>query len=296
MLEGVVVLREYKLETEAQIKAAIKVLEVNSPPVLSEFAKWCLENYSEIAFQSVRALADLAGVNANTVVRFSKELGFSGYEDLRQSVQCTLRIKHNTYSKRAGALKNRAYSDLFSDLQKSYATNSETLFQSSTLETIIQSAKSIRNAQNVYTVGVRSSYSVAHYFSYVGAMACSNFVKAPAEPGAIMDQLAKADENDILIAISFSYYSSEVVRATEIARAKRTKVIAITDTYRSPLAIDAAHVIEFPLEGPQYMPSLSAAFMTVELILAALASHAPDASQNIADFEEQILNYGGYVA
>ena len=104
-MEGVVVLREYKLETEAQIKAAIKVLEVNSPPVLSEFAKWCLENYSEIAFQSVRALADLAGVNANTVVRFSKELGFSGYEDLRQSVQCTLRIKHNTYSKRAGALK-----------------------------------------------------------------------------------------------------------------------------------------------------------------------------------------------
>ena len=140
------------------------------------------------------------------------------------------------------------------------------------------------------------SNATAHYFSYVGAMAFSNFVKAPAEPGAIMDQLAKADENDILIAISFSYYSSEVVRATEIARAKRTKVIAITDSYRSPLAIDAAHVIEFPLEGPQYMPSLSAAFMTVELILAALASHAPDASQNIADFEEQILNYGGYVA
>ena len=59
---------------------------------------------------------------------------------------------------------------------------------------------------------------------------------------------------------------------------------------------DAAHVIELPIEGPQYMPTLSAAFMAVELILAALASHSSNASRNIQQFEEQILKYGGYIS
>jgi uncharacterized membrane protein YphA (DoxX/SURF4 family) len=44
------------------------------------------------------------------------------------------------------------------------------------------------------------------------------------------------------------------------------------------------------------MPTLSAAFMAVELILAALASHSSNASGNIQKFEEQILKYGGYIS
>ena len=83
--------RSSSVQTQAKLKAAIKDLQVNSTPTISEFATWCLTNYSEIAFHSVRALADIANVNANTVVRFSKELGFKGYEDLRQNVQSTLR-------------------------------------------------------------------------------------------------------------------------------------------------------------------------------------------------------------
>ena len=288
--------RRSSLQTQAKLKAAIKDLQVNSTPTISEFATWCLTNYSEIAFHSVRALADIANVNANTVVRFSKELGFKGYEDLRQNVQSTLRTTQTAYSKRADALIDRDENDLFSELKESYTLNSNTLFQPSTRSAIVDAANCIRSAEKVFTVGVRSSYSIAHYFSYVGSMAFDNITRAPAEPGAIMDQLAKARESDVLVAISFSYYSAEVVRAAEIARAKRMKVIAITDSYSSPLTIDAAHVIEFPIEGPQYMPTLSAAFMAVELILAALASHSSNASGNIQKFEEQILKYGGYIS
>ena len=122
--------RRSGLQTQAKLKAAIKDLQVNSTPTISEFATWCLTNYSEIAFHSVRALADIANVNANTVVRFSKELGFKGYEDLRQNVQSTLRTTQTAYSKRADALIDRDENDLFSELKESYTTLYSDIFKS----------------------------------------------------------------------------------------------------------------------------------------------------------------------
>ena len=142
------------LQTQAELKAAIKDLQVNSTPTISEFASWCLTNYSEIAFHSVRALADIANVNANTVVRFSKELGFKGYEDLRQNVQSTLRTTQTAYSKRADALIDRDENDLFSELKESYTLNSNALFQPSTRSAIVDAANCIRSAEKVFTVGV----------------------------------------------------------------------------------------------------------------------------------------------
>jgi len=284
------------MKSQADLKQALGDIAANGPKALAQFAAWTLENYSEIAFQSVRGLAQAANVNSNTVIRLAKTLGYAGYDDLRQDVQNTLRQKDQlSYSDRAGALRTRPSQDIFADFLVSYQQNAAQLFQPAALDIIQDSAKTIRAANNVYCVGVRSCYSVAHYMSYVGSMAFPSFHRAPSEPGAIMDQLSRATVGDVLVAISFSYYSTEVIRACEIAKSKGMAIIAMTDRFSSPLAQGAAHVIELPMSGPQYMPSLQSAFMVVDLLLTNLATQSPNARDNIKFFENQILKYGGYV-
>ncbi|NBT87771.1 MAG: MurR/RpiR family transcriptional regulator [Flavobacteriaceae bacterium] len=284
------------MKSQVDLKKAIGDIAANGPKALARLANWILDNYSEIAFQSVRGLADAANVNSNTVIRLAKTMGYTGYDDLRQDVQNTLRRQeHLSYGDRAGALRKRPSKDIFSDFLDSYQQNAAQLFQAATLDGIQNSSDTLGSANNVYCVGVRSCYSVAHYMSYVGSMAFPTFKRAPSEPGAIMDQLAHATDQDVLVAISFSYYSVEVIRACEIANNKGMKIIAITDRFSSPLAKGATHVIELPMSGPQYMPSLHSAFIVVDLLLTHLATKSPFASENIRFFENQVLKFGGYV-
>lgn len=72
------------------------------------------------------------------------------------------------------------------------------------------------------------------------------------------------------------------------------KIVALTDTFSSPLAQSAAHVIELPMSGPQYMPSLHSAFIVADLLLTTLAAESPSARENIKSFEHQIMTFGGY--
>ena len=79
-------------------------------------------------------------------------------------------------------------------------------------------------------------------------------------------------------------------------RLRGARVLAITDSHASPIAEDAWQVLKIPMNGPQLMPSLSTAFVAVEVLLAAMAARSDTAADNIAKHEARIRDYGGYIA
>ncbi|WP_245890900.1 MurR/RpiR family transcriptional regulator [Albidovulum aquaemixtae] len=262
---------------------------------MARFASWVLDHYAEVAFSSIRGLAEKAGVNSNTVIRLAKELGYEGYDAFRADIQAAFRHRTIGYAARAEALHNRAGSDLFGEIIAANRANAEAVFSpemQGLLESLIEP---LLTARRVYSIGVRSCYSVAHYLSYVGSMAFDNFVTVPAQPGAIMDQLSRAGPDDIVVAITFEHYATEVVRACQIARDCGGRVLALTDSHRSPIALGAWHVVPLPMAGPQFIPSLNSAFVVVEMLLAGMAARSDRAVSNVRSFEERIQRFGGYV-
>lgn len=277
-----------------EIRTSLVEVVRNGTPVLSSFAEWVLDHLDEVAFQSIRGLATAAGVNANTVTRLAHELGYDGFDAFRQEVQSLLK-RPPTYGDRARALTQKAGSDLWSETLDANWANVETLFtpeQRSLLDSCIDP---LLQARRVYCVGVRSCFGVAHYFSYVGSAAFQNVVQVPTMPGAILDQVATSTPDDIVVAITYAHYSSEVVRACQVARETGARVLALTDSYQSPIAKDAWKVVKLPMGGPQVMPSLMTAFITVELLLTAMIARSPEAAGRVAAFENLISGHGGYV-
>jgi DNA-binding MurR/RpiR family transcriptional regulator len=277
------------------LSRALAHLVRDGSPAIARFAKWALEHPQEIAFHSVRGLADLSGVNVNTVYRLAIALGYSGFDDCRRAFQAALRQTGGLYGARAARLTGRGEGSLIEELRVAAHDNLDGVFAEDNIARIRDAAVRLRAARRVYCVGVRSCLSLAHYLAYSGGMAFGHFERPLIETGSIADTLAQAGSDDVVVLISFSLYSAEVVRAHAAAIAKGVQVIAITDTYASPIAHKADLVFCLPMAGPQPLPSHGAGFALVEGIVSEMITASDTAPSRIAAFERELVDMGSYV-
>lgn len=282
------------MEKKQEIRISLLGVVEHSPKTLASFASWVLDNLNEVAFQSIRGLAAKADVNANTVTRLARELGYDGYDAFRSDVQELLQTSSVNYSDRARALSNKSGADIWQESLATSWSNVETLFNAEGLATLDSCVEPLLQARRVYSIGVRSCFGIAHYFSYVGSMAFDNFEQVPSMPGSILDQVSRSTPDDIVVAITYAHYSAEVVRACQVARDAGARVLALTDSYQSPIAKGAWKIVKLPMAGPQLMPTLTTAFIAAEMLLAAMVARAPQSADNVARFERRISEYGGY--
>lgn len=282
------------MEKHKEIRSGLLGVVENAPPTLSAFAAWVLDNLNEVAFQSIRGLATTAGVNANTVTRLAREMGYDGFDAFRSDVQSLIQTTSVKYGNRAKALVNRTGEDIWQESLSTSWANVESLFTPEGLASLDSCVEPLLNAQRIYSVGVRSCFGIAHYFSYAGSMAFDNFEQVPSMPGAILDQVSRSTTDDIVVAITYAHYSAEVVRACQVARETGARVLALTDSYQAPIAKGAWKVVKLPMAGPQLMPSLTTAFITVEMLLAAMVARNPQSADNVTRFEDRISEHGGY--
>ncbi|MGP3698597.1 MurR/RpiR family transcriptional regulator [Rhodobacter sp. NSM] len=283
------------MHQETEIRQALIRVAAGDGPILRGFAVWLLDNLAVVAFSSIRSLAAQAGTNPNTVTRLARELGYDGYDSFRSAVQQVVQRRNTRYGERAQALRHRSGADIWEEALAANLGNVEALFSAEGMELLESCIEPLLSARRVHTVGVRSCFGIAHYFSYVGAHAFPNFIEVPVTPGGILDQVSDASAEDIVVAITYEHYSVEVVRACHIARNCGARVLALTDSHSSPIAEGAWKVVRLPMAGPQIMPSLTAAFITVELLLSAMAARSPDAAERLLAFEARMERFGGYV-
>ncbi|MFT6444131.1 transcriptional regulator, RpiR family [Sulfitobacter pontiacus] len=282
------------MSNDETLKDRLSQVSAQGTPALRSFARWLLDNLSLVAFSSIRGLAKQAGVNPNTVTRMAKELGYTSFDAFRTDVQATIQTPAPNYGARAQTLRHEHRDSAFAALMEAHGENTAMLFSADILDTLNACIDPLLGARKVYVVGVRSCYAIAHYFSYVGGMAFSNFVDVPTLPGGIVDVLSQATSEDIIVGITYEHYAAEVVQACQIAQSRGARVLALTDSHGSPIAVGAWKVVPLPMAGPHFLPSLNSAFLAVEMLLVGMAARSDDAAERVSSFEDRIRQYGGY--
>lgn len=270
-------------------------LAKSGAPGLRGFAAWLAARPEELAFHSVRGLAEAAGTDPNIVMRAVKAAGFDSFAATRKAVQQSFRGMDRGYVARAGALARHSPGALVRELRDAALVNAEAAFDPALCAAMEAVVPHLLAARRVHCIGVRMGYALAHYFTYRGAVAHANIMPSPAQPGLIVDQLADCDARDVVIVISFAHYSAEVVRAARIAHAQGARVIALTDRSDSPLVQTAWQVLRAPVTGPHVMYSIAGALLMVETLLELMASRDPAARDRIERFESRLLELGAYV-
>lgn len=205
-----------------------------------KIADYILEHSGDIISYSISELSSLCGCGDATVVRFSRRLGFSGFQAMKigiaQELSTTSTIS-SEISKNDSCFEmfKKRINDITIALQ-----NTETVLSSESLE---KAAKTIMKTKRVVIFGLGNSASiatdVAHKFLRLGinAQPCSdNHLQA-----IIASHL---DRQSVAIGISHSGSSKDIVESLQLSKIGGATTICVTNYGASPI-VEASDISLF---------------------------------------------------
>lgn len=246
-------------------------------PHLQRIARASLEETNAFALNTTPVIAAELGIQPSTLIRFAKELGYSGFSDLqrvfRQRLiegQVTVRDEVLARDEAAAPPDTRA---TFEACLKAHTEAIERLARECDTEALNRAIQIMRQARHIYVAGLRRSRPIADYFHYGmirGEKACSmlDFSGGMAGP-----QIATMRSDDVLFAIAFPPYSQPVVDVVLDAHVSGRRIVAMTDSAESPLATYAEVALLLGADTATRLQPISGAVALVQTIVMAITRH-----------------------
>lgn len=255
-------------------------------PELRKAAAYVLENPNDVGVSTIREIADAAGVKPNTFVRMARSVGFDGYDDFRAPFREEIRKGRATFPDRARWLQSLAkggeLGGLYADMAASGIAAIEETFAATDAAAMKAAADAIVAARRTYVLGVGVNHTLARNFAYLAAMALDTVEAIPHAGSAALDDLADAGRDDVLVAMTFKPYRTEVLDAVSVARDQGATVIGISDSPAAPLVAGSAHGFVVETDTPQFFPSTVATLALLETLMAfVIADASPDVIRRI---------------
>lgn len=268
-------------------------------PELRKAATYVLENPNDVGVSSIREIAEAARVKPNTFVRMARSVGFDGYEDFRDPFREQIRKGGVSFPDRARWLQSISESGklggLFADMVDSTISNIEETFAGIDAQMLKAAADTIWTSRQTFVLGVGVNNANARNFTYLASTGMVQFHAIP-RPGSVpIDDLAHADERDVLIAITHRPYRTEVVDAVEVAKEQGMKVIGISDSPASPIVIGADHSFVVSVDTPQFFTTSVSTIALLETLLSfVIASASPEIVERVDKFHKRRHQLGIY--
>jgi DNA-binding MurR/RpiR family transcriptional regulator len=253
---------------------------------LQQIATYALDNPSDLALETIATVAERANVQPSSLIRFAKELGFSGYSEMQRVFRLRLTDAMPDYNERLRTLRSdhaEEGEDMASLLQQFVKANIvglECLAEQRQLSARLERAVSlIAGCDTVFLVAHRRSFPVCAYLSYAMSQLGVRNVLVDGVGGMFFQQAGHASPGDVLLAVSSKTYSPEVVQVVRESAQRDVPVIAITDGPLSPL-IEHAQVSFEVQDATVHMFRSLAVPMTLAITLVVALGRVLDAKRN----------------
>jgi DNA-binding MurR/RpiR family transcriptional regulator len=237
------------------------------------------------SYASAGAVAERAGVDAATVVRTARALGFTGWPALRLELR-------NRHLASLGATEvldahQSSASDPIRNALRGDLANLTLACRTVDVPAVRAVATALTEARRTVVVASGSfagpAYQLAHCAAFMGLDV--RFVERGGT--TLANALTGLGSGDCLLAINFWRLPREVRQAAAIARAAGATTCVLTDLRRNALAKEADHLVTVPCEGTSHFPSLTAAMAVVHALLAEITRQRGDSTlQAIRHTEE----------
>ncbi|MFK7691790.1 MurR/RpiR family transcriptional regulator [Paenibacillus sp. HJGM_3] len=242
-------------------------------------AETVLNDPEGAVYSSITDLAEKAGVGETSVIRFCRKLGFQGYQEFKLAVAQQLT---SPAEQMAGDIEE---SDSLATLKvKLTALNAQNIQNSSALlnEQALQEAVNLfRSARTITFMGVGSSGMTAmdarYRFFRLGLQ-----VNAETDTHGMRMTAALARRGDVVMAITTSGSTRDLVDAFRLAKANDASTVCLTSHARSPITQHADVVLltaskETPLQGGSFAAKL-AQLHALDLVSTILSLQMKDSA------------------
>jgi DNA-binding MurR/RpiR family transcriptional regulator len=272
------VLEEEIILPDSQEQVIEKLLEQfeSFPAQLQIVARYIIDHPYEVGVQTMRNLATKAKVHPNSFVRLARQIGFDGYESMRERFRDFVRSGAGSTEQRALWLqkmeKAEGSSRVVAEMTESMLGNLEQMMQSQDVEKMDQAVKMMLEAERVFVLGLGVGYPLAYNFWYVARMISESFILIPRHGSLAMDDLVNIREKDLLLCMTFQPYRTDVLEALRYAKDQGASTIGITDSPASALYRESELGLYSPTHTPQFFHSNVAVIGLLETLTALLVA------------------------
>jgi len=254
---------------------------------MKQVASFVLDKPEDVAFETLAVVADRAGVQPSTIVRFAKTLGYPGASQMQKVIRDELLASHISlaygerarhFSETAGA-EGGAAGTILDEFAEADILSLNHLRQTVTQAQIEQIVETMMAAETVYIAGFRRAFPPASYLAYALQRAGKRTCFIDGTGGLWANQIRSIGPKDMLIAISFRPYAEETVKCHGLALEQGAPVLCVSDSNVSPLVKGAKHVLLVREGEVRSFRSLTATLCLAQSLVIAYAF----ASQSLAE-------------
>jgi len=222
-------------------------------------ADYVMKHHDETQYMSIAELAEASGVAEATVSRFSRRLGYKGYNAFKLAIANAAALGRQEGEQLSGQiLEDDSLEDMSRKLYSAdVAALAETLECLDTAK-ISDAADCLERAGKVLCMGQGGSMVMAAETAHLFSTVSGKFFPISDSHSQVI-AAANMDEGDALLFFSYSGATREMSETLNVARARGATVILVTRFPRSPGAALADVVLSCGSnEGPLQLSSVPA--------------------------------------
>lgn len=213
-------------------------------PSDKKIGEYIIDNPEQIVNYNTLQLAEIIKTSQSAIIRFIKKIGYKGYIDFKIDVAKSLEEK-NQFLLDEVISKNESIENIISKSKNNVLATVEKTYALIDTEAINKAIADINKANNIYLAGVGSSGLICEDFSYkLQRSGKKVFYQVDAHTNLAL--VSNIDKDDVLIAISYSGLTKEILIASEYAKKVGAKVISISKTLNSDLTNNTDQLLLIP--------------------------------------------------
>ncbi|AMM95643.1 hypothetical protein UP17_20555 [Peribacillus simplex] len=195
-----------------------------------ELANYILQRPEEVSQFTISQIAKKLHISPATITRFCQKLAFSGFNEFRHELKRFVDLRNAPKN-----MKNIKQVDYFAKLYRDHLGIIDNTFHITTYDNIQKAVSFLTQANRIHVYGIGSSGIAAQEFK-------SKFfrigltVEAISDPHQSMMDAALSNENSVVIGISISGTTKEVISAVKIAKKQGSRILVFTGDKNSELS------------------------------------------------------------
>ena len=222
----------------------------------------------EAAFMTIEGLAASSGVSAGMVSRTVREMGFDGFADMQEQIR---RLVRKNITPVARLQRAQSGEGSFRHHVRHGIKSLANMLKLNAEETFVAGAGLLASAPAVHILGLRSSYVLAYSLALGLRQIREKVYHMRIAAGLLAEEIKRIRQGDVFVVIAFPRYQRESLLMTQEAKQLGCSIIALTDGFSSPLAMQADVTFLAPFESPSYFNSPIAGYSVISTLLGQTA-------------------------
>jgi DNA-binding MurR/RpiR family transcriptional regulator len=225
-------------------------------PKRKRVAELVMKDYKKIFLMTGKEIARECQVSEPTIIRFTVDLGFSGYAEFLHYMKALLHAELTSVERLTKASRQHDERTTIQRYCQNAMRNLENLINSVSEKEFKKIATTIYKAETVYVVGYRASATLAYHFGYLLKKIRENVIIDTNLSWELMDSLSSLTGNaksSLMVVIAFPRYPRRTIAVMEYAKKCNIKVLGISDNPRSPIVTLADQYIIIDIESVSFV-------------------------------------------